>query len=90
VPLAVAATAHDFGTYHETIPGRTANGAHANKTYVTSQPTMTYVAIKKNGTIKSGWGYFPVFRWRAATYDALPWYVGTRCIVRGDGNPKSS
>jgi hypothetical protein len=33
---------HDFGTYHECIPGQSMNGAHATQTSVTSQPTMTY------------------------------------------------
>ena len=34
--------AHDFGTYHECIPGQTQNGAHATPTSVVSQPTMSY------------------------------------------------
>ena len=33
---------HDFGTYHECIPGQPMNGAHATPTSVQSQPTMAY------------------------------------------------
>jgi hypothetical protein len=48
--------AHDFGTYHECIPGQTANGAHATAdgTAVTSQPTMSYRFVDGQLTEKPG------------------------------------
>lgn len=46
--------AHDFGTYHETIPGQTRNGAHATNTSVTSQPTMGYSFVNGQLAEKPG------------------------------------
>jgi hypothetical protein len=49
---------HDFGTYHECIPGHTLNGAHATATSVTSQPTTTFKIV--NGQLTQTLGGPPV------------------------------
>ena len=46
--------AHDFGTYHECIPGQYLNGANSTSTSVTSQPTVTYTFVDGQLTEKPG------------------------------------